>query len=301
MVIPGEKRPSWARGEGIWMTGPPNEDGPGRVLPLGGGSRTILSMCPPQGDHRSPQRRFLVEVPPENQGEALPRLVEEDLRQALGDLRLQPGDTFDGLDGRGRVWPLRVLAAGRNSLELAPEGEPWTVPPPGDEGAALPSIEIAVAFPVPSLAEEMVGRLTQLGVARIRPLITERRATGASDPKLPKLERIAREACKQVGREWFPDILHPVTLSEWLIQLDKPATHLEAGGETELSEWAEGREPHASLALAVGPEGGWSDDERTALHRACVGATRLAPHNRPTKTAAEAGAAILVQRLVRDI
>ena len=91
----------------------------------------------------------------------------------------------------------------------------------------------------------------------------------------------------------------PVALAAWLGALDVPATHLDAGGETRLLEWADGRTRAERLAIAVGPEGGWSDDERDALHRAGVGATWLAPHVLRTETAAEAAAAVLVQRLAR--
>ena len=90
-------------------------------------------------------------------------------------------------------------------------------------------------------------------------------------------------------------------LTDWLGRLNVPATHLDASGGTRVAEWADGRGGCNDLALAVGPEGGWSDAERDALHRAGVGATRLAPNILRTETAAEAGAAILVQCLMRDV
>lgn len=261
-------------------------------------------MCPPRGDGRAPRRRFLVEaVDPDSEGfraDRAPQLLAEELPHALKVLRLKVGDVLDGMDGCGRTWPLVVSAAGRHSLDLEIQGDPETSPPPGAPGASLPAIEVAVAFPRPSLAEEMVGRLTQLGVARIRPLITERSTPGASDPKHAKLERVAREACKQSGRAWFPAILEPMDLTAWLAGLNVPATHLDASGGTRVADWAEGRGGSSEMALAVGPEGGWSDPERDALHRAGVGATRLAPHILRTETAAEAAAAILVQCVMRD-
>jgi 16S rRNA (uracil1498-N3)-methyltransferase len=252
-------------------------------------------MAPPRGEGPAPVRRF--RVAPD--GEGRPRLLDEELPHALRVLRLTVGDRLVGLDGAGRSWPLVVTRATRRELDVVADGEPTEVPAPGTPGAALPSIEVAVALPKPSRAEALVERLTQLGVDRITPLVTERTTTKGAAPKRAKLERVALEACKQCARAWFPTIGEPVPLARWLEALDAPATHLDASGGTRLLDWADGRTGAERVAVLVGPEGGWSDDEREALHRAGVGATWLAPHVLRTETAAEAAAAVLVQRLAR--
>jgi 16S rRNA (uracil1498-N3)-methyltransferase len=239
-----------------------------------------------------------------------PKLVEEDCAHARRVLRLAEGDRLIGLDGRGGRWPLvvRDASAGRFEVELA--GPPERDPPPGAPGAPLPWIEIAVALPREKRTEELFDRLVQLGAAALAPLAAER-AQGErrelSSGRLRRLERIAREACKQCGRTWLPEI-HPAhALEPWLALHARSAVAVldpRAGGR--ISSWVSdlkaGLAPGSGtrerpIALLVGPEGGFTPEELARAKEAGAVPIRLGPFVLRIETAAEAALAGVVQAL----
>lgn len=246
-------------------------------------------------------RRFLLAGNPDS---GPPELVPTDREHALRVLRVSPGDRLEGLDGQGRAHGLEVVRAGRRKLELALTGELREEPAPGAPGAPLPWIEVRAPLPKGGRAEEMLGVLTQLGVARLVPLITRRsevQARGSSEGRRERLERAAAEALKQSGRLWMPEIsakqelTSDSALAGTCLRLDPRAP----GGLREALEGLGGgpwtRE--APLALLVGPEGGWSPEEEAELDAAGVARGRLGPHVLRLEAAAAAGLAVLVEAL----
>lgn len=246
-------------------------------------------------NHASDRRVFLAQSPERG----APRLAEEDLHHALHVLRVVPGDELLGLDGRGGAWPLVVAARGRRELLLEPAGEPRREPPPGEPGSPLPRVEVALSLPRGGRAEDMLDRLTQLGLASLCPLVCERspaHAREAGPQRLARLERVAREACKQAVRLWPPEVSPPVSLAAWLERAGGARVALDPRGSGTLAEWA--REARSGgerdLRLVVGPEGGFSEDEQHALGAAGVPVRRLAPHVLRVETAAELACGLVV-------
>ncbi|MEM7306038.1 MAG: 16S rRNA (uracil(1498)-N(3))-methyltransferase [Planctomycetota bacterium] len=248
-----------------------------------------------------------------------PRLAEGEAVHATRVLRLRPGDPCVGLDGRGHAWPMRVAAVGRRDLGLELTGAPEHEPEPGTPGAPLPWIEVAVAWPRRPRAEEMLRRLTQLGVARITPLVARRSGPqsgprsdagdgkrggeGSSTPPEPGEARwlkLLQDACKQSRRAWLPDLGEARSPLELLLARPGAAVALldpERG--MSLDTWARSLAPDAGcgtrehpIVLAVGPEGGFDAEERDAFHRKGATSVRLAPHVLRIETAAEAAMAV---------
>jgi 16S rRNA (uracil1498-N3)-methyltransferase len=252
------------------------------------------------------ERAFFLRAAPE--GAAPPELAEEERVHARRVLRLAEGDPLVGLDGRGGRWPLVVRRVEAGRLELALAGEPEREPPPGDPAAALPWIEVAVPLPRERRAEEMLDRLVQLGAAALVPLAAERtqgERRGLAPSRLGRLERIAREACKQCGRAWLPEIHAPRTLGAHLdLRAGAPLAVLDpraprSGG---LRSFAERLPPGSGtrerpIGLLVGPEGGFTPEELAAAARAGGVPIRLGPFVLRVETAAEAALAGLVQAL----
>jgi 16S rRNA (uracil1498-N3)-methyltransferase len=236
-----------------------------------------------------------------------PVLHGEDAAHARRVLRLGPGDELTGLDGRGGRWPLRVSSTREGGFVVEATGEPTREPAPGEPGAPLPWIEVAVAIPKEKRAEAMLDRLVQLGAAAVTPLAAERSQAHQrelSAGRRRRLERIAREACKQCGRSWLPE-LHETLEPAGLLAArpGSPVALLSPDAARTLPEWARELDGTAGtrespLVLVIGPEGGFTRTEEDALQAAGACPVRIAPHVLRIETASEAALAGLVQTLL---
>lgn len=203
-----------------------------------------------------------------------PELSEHDAHHLLRVLRLAPGELVVAADGRGTT----VLCA------LGPEGrllEP--VEPAAHVAPAVPPITVAFAPVKGDRPEWVVQKLTELGVDRIALLVAERSVVRWSPDRLDhvmeRLKKVAREAAAQSRRAWLPDLAVPVTLAAAAQGIDGLAM-AERGGKAPSLEHP---------AIAVGPEGGWEDAERSlGLPRVELGDTVLR-----SETAALAAATLL--------
>ncbi len=233
-----------------------------------------------------------------------PRLAPDDERHASTVLRLDVGERLLGLDGAGSTFPLRVAATGRRAFRVEADGEPVREPEPGHPAAALPWIELAVAWPKAARGEEMLGRLVQLGAMGITPLIAKqsgpRSAPSPGDGRMRRLERIARESCKQCRRGWLPIIRAARTTEELGATFPRGSfTHLDPGAKLSFAGWARkaasDRKGNSQqpLLLCIGPEGGFTTDEIQCLRDAGSNGTNLHPNILRIETAAEAALATL--------
>ncbi len=135
-------------------------------------------------------------------------------------------------------------------------------------------VPVRVASPVTLLLaifkfdrmEWAIEKCTELNVATMVPVIArrmEKHLAAAADKRVERWRRIAREAAQQSRRVAPPEIADPVKLSEALASLTADAKIVLAESEHQitLDEIVRAREHIGSLALAVGPEGGWTSEE----------------------------------------
>jgi 16S rRNA (uracil1498-N3)-methyltransferase len=144
--------------------------------------------------------------------------------------------------------------------------------------------------------EVAVQKLTELGVARIAPLLTERSVVSFDDARgwqkrSERYQRIAREAAEQSERVTLPVIAEPATLADFLRQQPVIAL-LERAESAPVATLAPGRE----AAIAVGPEGGWSIEEQELIAREAAGTASLGQLILRAETAAIVAAGTLIQR-----
>ncbi|MFT7484288.1 MAG: 16S rRNA (uracil1498-N3)-methyltransferase [Candidatus Paceibacteria bacterium] len=243
---------------------------------------------------------FLLETTPE---QGVPELITSDREHALKVLRLKAGTRILGVDGRGKCWELEVKAAGRRQLELAHTGPARVEPPPGSAGASLPWLEVCTPLPKGNRAESLFSQLTQLGLARLVPLVTEHseaQARELPDSRKERMIRAGQEAIKQCGSLWLPEIAHPETLASLL---KKPACRvvLDPLAESSFSSVLAGVDspseftPESPFQLILGPEGGLSASEielmvQNGSIRACI-----SPHVLRIENAALAGLGIAAE------
>lgn len=203
---------------------------------------------------------------------AAPRLADDDERHLRRVLRLGPGDTVTASDGRGRWRACRMTG----DAELEVEAEVVADP------EARPVITVAFALVKAQRPELAVQKLTEVGADRIVPFVAERSVVQWSADKVDRqAERfavIAREAAMQSRRTWLPTV-------ERLSDFDSVAALPGAA----LAD-RDGVPPTLSLpTVLIGPEGGWSDTERTSG----LPSVRLGAHTLRTETAAITAGAVL--------
>jgi len=148
--------------------------------------------------------------------------------------------------------------------------------------------------------EWAVEKATELGVAAIVPVIarrTDAHLAKAAEKRVERWRRIAHEASQQSRRIAAPEIGEPMKL--------KDAVASESGLKILMAESEEDRslrdvlsQPgmaglHSSIALAVGPEGGWTDDELGMFAEAGWISASLGPMILRAETAVVAGLAVV--------
>ncbi len=217
-------------------------------------------------------------------------LGREDSRHIAKVLRLGPGDPLGVFDGQGSEWSAEIVEAGKAGVRVR-------LGALRDDRVEAP-LEILLVQGVcrPDRLDWLVAKATEVGVHRIQLVDTERvDAPRATDNRLERWRRIAREACKQCGRRSVPQVAPPVPLGD-----------LEPSAEGALDlilDGAPGAVPLAAILaseapegvrLAVGPESGFSEAERSALEQAGWRRASLGPRTLRTETAGPVAAALLL-------
>jgi 16S rRNA (uracil1498-N3)-methyltransferase len=186
--------------------------------------------------------------------------VELDAAQAnyLGNvMRLGEGAELLAFDGQSGEWLARVAETGKKRMTLAVERRTR-------EPETIPDVWLAFAPVKRAQTDWLVEKATELGAARLLPVITRR--TIAERVRLERLEAIAIEAAEQCGRTRLPEVADPVALNH-LLATRSEARPLYFADEHGGAFAAEAFEPGPALIL-IGPEGGFTEEERLAVRGA---------------------------------
>ena len=206
-------------------------------------------------------------------------------------LRARIGQKFDiAAEGRVRRGRIISITSQRVEFELG-EDLPAVV---------LPAITLLLAIFKFDRMEWAIEKVTELGVARVVPLIAKRtdsHLASAAAKRVERWRRIAREAAQQSRRIALPEIAEPVRLQDVLDMTAKYRIVLSEGEEqVSLRQALAGSK--GSLALAIGPEGGWtSDEDRTFREHRWIAAS-LGPTILRAETAAVAAVSVVLAELM---
>ena len=176
-------------------------------------------------------------------------------------LRARPGQKFEiSTGGIIRLGTVTSIEDHRVEFEL---GEDVPARPP------LP-ITLAVAIFKFDRMEWAIEKCTELGVAEIVPFIARRtdpHLASASAKRVERWRRIAREASQQARRASPPEIRSPIKAKD-VVGIGGSTRILLSEIETELALKNALHEDGQPVVLAIGPEGGWTEDELTQFQAA---------------------------------
>jgi 16S rRNA (uracil1498-N3)-methyltransferase len=206
-------------------------------------------------------------------------------------LRAEPGQIFDVVAG-GFLHRAEVTSVSDHEVL-------FTLHEELEADAALPLHLLLAVFKFDHM-EWAIEKATELGVARITPIIarrTEKHLALAAPKRAERWRRIALEASKQSRRTDIPEIADPATLKAALEQEQSPTRILlsETEQATPLSSALTASElptGSESVALAIGPEGGWTPEEMALFTTHNWTPVTLGPRILRAETAAIAAIAI---------
>lgn len=200
------------------------------------------------------------------------QLDEAQARHVGTVLRLDAGKALRIFNARDGEWRARVVEKTKRGMRI--EIDTLVRAP-----RATPDLDLLFA-PVKRHATDLIiEKATELGVRRIRPVVTQR--TIVETVRLDRWQSIAREAAEQTERFDVPDLAAPLPLVKALDGWDaaRPLIYADEAGDTADAPWGgdSGRaQPMLAalrqasplggmLALLIGPEGGFAPEERRLL------------------------------------
>jgi len=134
----------------------------------------------------------------------------------------------------------------------------------------------------------IVQKATELGVTRIVPVLSQRSVVrldaSQAESKAAHWRAVIVNACEQCGRNRLPAIDTPVPLLNYLGSSPSASARLVLAPDLESA--ATPSDLHASVEIAIGPEGGFADDELAAFRIAGFVRVKLGPRILRTETAA---------------
>lgn len=172
-------------------------------------------------------------------------------------MRVAEGDAVVLCDDLTGEWAARVVSAGKRHVVLEPVERLR-------EREEVPDVWLCPALLRKDRFDLVLEKATELGVRAIRPVVTRRCV--ADKLNLERARAIVSEAAEQCARTALPELAEPMKLDALLAHwpADRPLFFAdELGGEPAADAFAAHPGP---AALLIGPEGGFDDAERAAIH-----------------------------------
>lgn len=221
-------------------------------------------------------------------------LTGDQAHHAINVMRFKVGDELVLFDGSGTEHTATIEVVKKKSLEV-------TIGKSSEGGQFLATqITIAVALPKGDRQKFLIEKLVELGVFGLIPIKTKRSVAVPNEKVISRLKKQVVEACKQCGRNTLMDIASPQTLTQLTgaINSEKdsdssssPTTLLIADPYSE--DLISKREATSKVLIAVGPEGGFDEQENESLAKAGFQPTKIGNAILRIETACIAAASIL--------
>lgn len=217
-------------------------------------------------------------------------LTQDAAHHAVRVLRLVEGDMLALFNGDGCSYRAKILRIAKQEIVVLIEQ--------GTMSVCESPLAVTLVQGISS-GERMdfsLQKSVELGVTAIQPIQAERSVVKLNgerkEKRLRHWQQIVIAACEQCGRNVVPAVLPVMSLTEWLGQAsgvggqapeDVLRIHLSPVAAVGIRDLAK---PTGAVVLAIGPEGGFSDNEQRALRQYDFTGVRLGPRVLRTETAA---------------
>ena len=193
-------------------------------------------------------------------------------------LRAQPGDRVECFDGAGAAWMATVVAMQRQEVIVRLDA-----PAPPAETEPPFAATLAVVMPANDRMDFLVEKATELGVARLQPLVSQRSvlrlAADRADRKVAHWHGVAAAAAEQCGRRVVPAVAPVRPLADWLRDVehaDGPRWMLDFDADA-VTVASTVPPPGSRPCVLSGPEGGLAPEEEAAARAAGFEPVSLGP------------------------
>ncbi len=220
------------------------------------------------------------------------RLTPEQNRYLRRVLRLGVGDRLVAISEQpiagSRWWLATLTETDAQAIEPLPE--------PIESGWR---VTLVAALPKGSGFDEVVRQATELGVAQIWPLLSERTLLQPNANRLDRWRRIAREAAEQAERATIPAIADPLSWPEAIATADPTGPRYLCVARRSVPSLLHRLQTDpptsttGSIVLAIGPEGGWTPNEVLQAERSGWQLVSLGPQVLRAVTAPLAALAVI--------
>jgi 16S rRNA (uracil1498-N3)-methyltransferase len=209
-------------------------------------------------------------------------------------LRLQAGATIECLDGQGGCFLGECLEVHRSRVQIRILSIHRSVP-------QFPEIRLAVALAKGSKWDELIRPVTELGVRRLTPLVSERTEgefpLSKFESKKIRWQKMAQEACKQSGNLWIPKFDQPASFMNLIKEIEDDHDCWMGSLHSQSRKLAPSLS-RKKISLLIGPEGGWTEQEEEVALEHGVSFFTLGKNTLRLETAAVSALAVARQHLL---
>ncbi|MBI5400464.1 16S rRNA (uracil(1498)-N(3))-methyltransferase [Candidatus Saganbacteria bacterium] len=218
---------------------------------------------------------------------ALSNITGSDVHHIKNVLRLKPGDPIELCDSSGKVYDARILEINDDRINYRIISEKPT--------AAESPIKVTLAqcLPKGKKMDLIIQKATELGVAKIIPVLSERAISIGEKPA--RWQKIARAAAEQSNRAIIPEVRAAISFKDLLPlaeNFDLALIPWELEKERTLKNILNKKKP-AQILILIGPEGGFSQTEVKLAQAASFISITLGPRILRAETAGLAALAMI--------
>ena len=214
-------------------------------------------------------------------------LVGEEARHAVSVRRIRVGEEISLTNGHGLIATCDVASITNKPPSLELSVRQVNVYP------APRTVHLAAAMPKGDRQRVLLDMVTQVGMSEFTPLLCERSVSRENEKAQDRWQRVCLEAMKQSRRAWLPSVNASVDLTTFIDSVPKGQVLCCASADGQDVLGMTSIEPEAGIAIVVGPEGGFTENEIGFLRRANALEFNLGDGVLRTETAAVVAAALI--------